>query len=146
MGFTSLMSFRLCNSPAILERMIDSVFRDLERRAFLCYLDDIAGSVFYSTFSEHLKSLDEVIACLAQAGQRLDEKKKWTFWKTSIFWTTWSAKKEVERPREAGGCPQTTPSSVPKDLSDFQPHLQGFMRNFAAFAFPYRLFDSKTVW
>lgn len=67
------MPFGLCNAPATFERMIDTVLRGLKWKTCLCYLDDIA--VFSSTFSQHLKRLDEVLTCHANAGLQLNTKK-----------------------------------------------------------------------
>lgn len=69
----NVLPFGLCNAPATFERMIDTVLRGLKWKTCLCYLDDIV--IFSSSFREHLKRLDEVLTCLANAGLQLNTKK-----------------------------------------------------------------------
>ena len=61
-----VMPFGLCNAPATFQRLMNQVLAGLQWSHCLVYLDDVI--ILSKTFSEHLASLNQVFACLYQAG------------------------------------------------------------------------------
>ncbi len=58
----NVMPFGLCNAPTTFQRFMDATLAGLEWKSLLVYMDDII--IFSSTFSEHVKDLDEVFTRL----------------------------------------------------------------------------------
>ena len=54
----------LCNTPPSFVRMMESVFRDMNWKRIVCYLDNII--VFSDTFEEHLARLEKVFKRLQE--------------------------------------------------------------------------------
>ena len=54
----SVMPFGLCNSPATFERLMETVFRGLQFKTCMIYLDDII--VFGKTFEKMVDNLSKV--------------------------------------------------------------------------------------
>lgn len=67
------MPFGLPNAPAIFQRLMDSVLRDLQWVCCLVYLDDII--IYSRTFSGHLVYLTEVLSGLCASNMKLKSKK-----------------------------------------------------------------------
>ena len=69
----NVMPFGLSNAPGTFERLITLVLKGLQFKICLCYLDDVI--VFATSFQEHLKRLEDVIARVASAGLKLKPRK-----------------------------------------------------------------------
>ena len=67
------MAFGLHNAPETFKRAMLKVFRGLNWKSVLCYLDDII--IFSRTFSEHLCHLRQVFEPFREAGLKLQPKK-----------------------------------------------------------------------
>ena len=63
------MPFRLCNAPAIFQRLMETVLAGLARTSCMVYIDDIL--VVGETFEDHLLNLRKVFDQLQKAGLRL---------------------------------------------------------------------------
>ncbi|GBN32419.1 Retrovirus-related Pol polyprotein from transposon 297 [Araneus ventricosus] len=68
-----VMPFGLCNTPATLDRLMETVFRGLTSEACLVYLDDII--IVGRTFEEHLNNIRKVFKRLQKANLKLSPKK-----------------------------------------------------------------------
>ncbi|GBO35515.1 Retrovirus-related Pol polyprotein from transposon 17.6, partial [Araneus ventricosus] len=68
-----VMPFGLCNVPATLERLMETVLRGLTSEACLVYLDDII--IVGRTFQEHLNNIRKVFQRLQKANLKLSPKK-----------------------------------------------------------------------
>ena len=75
------MPFGLCNAPATFQRMMDLIFRDINRVFVIPYLDDII--IYSRTEEEHIEHLEETLKRLKNAGISLN-KKKCKFFKKEI--------------------------------------------------------------
>ncbi|GBN72220.1 Retrovirus-related Pol polyprotein from transposon 297, partial [Araneus ventricosus] len=64
-----VMPFGLCNVPATLERLMETVLRGLTSEACLVYLDDII--IVGRTFQEHLNNIRKVFQRLQKANLKL---------------------------------------------------------------------------
>ena len=60
------MQFGLCNALATFQRFMDLVLSGLQWSNCLVYIDDII--VMGKTFQEHLKNMEQVFACIREAG------------------------------------------------------------------------------
>lgn len=60
------LPFGLSNTPATLQRLMDSVLAGLNWQSCLVYLDDII--IFSSTFEEHIQHLHQVLERITAAG------------------------------------------------------------------------------
>ena len=60
-----VMPFGLCNSAATFQRLMNGLFRGLNWKELIVYLDDI--NVFGRTFDQHLTRLDHVLARIEDA-------------------------------------------------------------------------------
>ena len=69
----TVMPFGLCNAPATVQRLMETVLAGLAWERCIVYLDDIL--VVVRTFEEHLKNLHEVFERLRQFGLRLKPSK-----------------------------------------------------------------------
>ena len=67
------LPFGLCSAPASFERCMEMVFRGLQWRTLLVYLDDVV--IFSSTLEEHISRLDDVFGRLKAAGLKLKPSK-----------------------------------------------------------------------
>jgi len=67
------MAFGLCNAPGTFQRCMELIFRGLQWRTLLIYLDDVI--IFSTTFDSHLERLSEVFQRLKQAGLKLKPSK-----------------------------------------------------------------------
>ena len=67
------MAFGLCNAPASFQRLVEKVFRGLQWKTVLAYLDDIV--VFGRTLEETIQRLQEVFDRLKMAGLKLKPSK-----------------------------------------------------------------------
>lgn len=67
------MPFGLMNAPATFQRLMNTVFGDMNLSEILIYLDDVI--VFSSTLQEHLKRLESVFTRLRQHGLKLKPSK-----------------------------------------------------------------------
>ena len=68
-----VMPFGLCNAPATLQRLMETVLSGLVRDCCVVYLDDIL--MMGETFEAHLENLKKVFDRLKQANLRLKPKK-----------------------------------------------------------------------
>ena len=64
------LPFRISSAPGIFQRFIKSLLKGI--KGAVVYLDDILISV--SIEAEHLKTLDEVLKRLSEAGLRVKQK------------------------------------------------------------------------
>ena len=69
----NVMPFGLCNAPATFQRYMDVVLAGFKWNVCLVYLDDII--IFSKSFTEHLKHLHSVLACIRKVGLRLKPEK-----------------------------------------------------------------------
>ena len=69
----SKLPFGLCNAPGTFQRCMELIFRGLQWKTVLIYLDDII--VFSSRFDEHMQRLGEVLNHLQKAGLKLKPSK-----------------------------------------------------------------------
>ena len=63
------MPFGLCNAPSTFQHCVELIFRGIQWKYFLVYLDDII--VIASNFDEHLDRLEEVFKRLLEAGLKM---------------------------------------------------------------------------
>ena len=68
-----VMSFGLCNAPAMFERLMETVLAGLHWKICLIYLDDVI--VTGKTFEDMIKHLDQVFERLHEAGLKLKPRK-----------------------------------------------------------------------
>ena len=67
------MSFRMTNSPATFQRVMELALNGLQWTTYLIYLDDVI--IFGKTFEEHLQRLDAVLAQVEMANLKLKVEK-----------------------------------------------------------------------
>jgi hypothetical protein len=67
------MPFGSMNASSTFQRLMDRVLRELPWKQCLVYIDDFL--IFSSTFEQHLKDIDEVLARFAYAGLKLKPSK-----------------------------------------------------------------------
>ncbi|KAI5150401.1 hypothetical protein ENBRE01_1475 [Enteropsectra breve] len=67
------MPFGLCNAPATFQRTMDTIFRDINGKFVIPYLDDII--IFSNSTKEHEEHLEEVLKRLKNAGIVLNRNK-----------------------------------------------------------------------
>ena len=67
------LPFGLTGAPAIFQRIMDKIFRDMLWRDVIVYLDDII--IYTRTWSQHLTVLAEVMRRLDEAGLRISPEK-----------------------------------------------------------------------
>ena len=67
------MPFGLCGAPSTFQRCMELIFRKLQWKTMLIYMDDLI--IFSSTFSHHLERLDDVFGRLGKAGLKLKPSK-----------------------------------------------------------------------
>ena len=68
-----VMPFGLCNAPSTFQRCVELIFRGIQWKYLLVYLDDII--VIASNFDEHLDRLEEVFKRLLEAGLKMKPSK-----------------------------------------------------------------------
>ena len=68
-----VMPFGLCNAPATLERLMETVLAGLNWQICLIYLDDLIN--FGKTFEDMINNLDKVLNQLKSAGLKLKPRK-----------------------------------------------------------------------
>lgn len=68
-----VMPFGLCNAPSTFERLMEAIFRGLQWKTLLIYLDDVI--VFGSTVEEVIERLEAVLVRLRDAKLKLKPKK-----------------------------------------------------------------------
>src|SRR5437868_9884979 len=54
----NIMLFRLCNAPATFQRLMNQIYKNIDYKYVVVYLDDT--NVFSRTFDDHIKHLHEV--------------------------------------------------------------------------------------
>ena len=67
------MLFRLTNTPATCQALINNIIRAHLDQTAITYLDNIL--VYSNTQQEHTKHVKDVLQCLQQAGLKLNPKK-----------------------------------------------------------------------
>ena len=67
------MPFGVCNGPSTFQRCMELVFRGMQWKVLLIYLDDII--IYSSNYENHLESLDEVLKRLKNVGLKLKPSK-----------------------------------------------------------------------
>ena len=78
-----VMPFGLCNAPSTFQRCVGLIFRGIQWKYLLVYLDDII--VMASNFDEHLDRLEEVFKRLSQAGLMMKPSKCEFFKREVLF-------------------------------------------------------------
>jgi hypothetical protein len=69
----NVMPFGSMNASSTFQRLMDRVLRGLTWKQCLVYIDDVL--IFSSTFEQHLKDIDEVLARFSYAGLKLKPNK-----------------------------------------------------------------------
>ena len=92
------MPFGLTNAPATFQRGLDMIFTKFKWKTCLVYLDDVI--IFSRTPEEHIRHVDEVLACLSAAGVTLKISKCKFFTKTVEYRTYREAWDPGNRPGE----------------------------------------------
>lgn len=67
------MPFGLCNAPSTFQRCMELIFRGMQWKTLLIYLDDII--LYSSNLDDHFEKLDEVLSRLKRAGLKLKPSK-----------------------------------------------------------------------
>ena len=67
------MPFGSMNASSTFQRLMDRVLRGLTWKQCLVYIDDVL--IFSSTFEQHLKDIDQVLARFTYAGLKLKPSK-----------------------------------------------------------------------
>jgi len=76
------MYFRLCNSPAIFQLMMDTLFQDLiGQEKIVIYMDDIL--IFFKTIEEYVSIIKKVLKILNDNKLLVQTKKCW-FYQTKV--------------------------------------------------------------
>ena len=73
----TVMPFKLCNAPAMFQRLMDTVLRDILWQYVVVYIDDI--NIGSKTFDEHLAHLEQVFMRLEKARLKLSPEKCFFF-------------------------------------------------------------------
>ena len=68
-----VMSFGLCNAPAMFQSMMDNIFHDLLDNGVIVYLDDIL--IYTETVDKHIPLVQEVLSQLDKASLGVNLKK-----------------------------------------------------------------------
>ena len=67
------MPFGLCNAPSTFQRCMELIFRGMQWKTLLIYLDDII--IYSSNLEDHFNKLDEVLGRLQNVGLKLKPSK-----------------------------------------------------------------------
>ena len=86
-----VMPFGLCNAPSTFQRCVELIFRGIQWKYLLVYLDDII--VMASNFDEHLDRLEEMFKRLSEAGLKM-KASKCEFFKTEVLFLGHCVRKE----------------------------------------------------
>lgn len=63
------MRFELKNAPATLQRVMDKVLKELQRKMCMVYMDDII--IFSTSLQEHINNLKLILNKLKEAGLKI---------------------------------------------------------------------------
>lgn len=89
------MPFGLCNAPSTFQRCMELIFRGLQWKTLLIYLDDII--LFSSNLDDHFVQLSEVLGRLQKAGLKL-KPSKCDFFKNEVLYLGHVVNKDGVRP------------------------------------------------
>ena len=132
------MPMGLCGSPNSFQRCMELVFRGLQWRTLLIYLDDII--CFGRTFKETLERLEEVLRRLQGANLKLKPKKCTLFQKEASFLGYRVSADGISPQADKIECIKSIPE--PRNLTDvrsllgFLGYYRRFIKQFSARAAP----------
>ena len=72
-----MMPFRLCNTSAMFQHLMDTILHDILWQYIMVYIDNI--NIGSKTFDEHLAHLEQVFMHLEKAGLKLSPEKCFFF-------------------------------------------------------------------
>ncbi len=128
----------LSNSPATFQRCMELIFRGIQWKSLLIYLDDLI--TFGKDFTEQLQRLREMFQRLMNAGLKLKPEKCELF-QTSVKFLGFTVCKEGVKPNDDKiECIKSWP--VPKNLTEVRSFVQfcsyyrRFIRSFSTRAAP----------
>ena len=143
----NVMPFGATNAPALFQRLMNTVFGDVQYKFLLIYLDDLV--IYSSTFEEHLHHLEEVFKRLRAAGLTL-KPSKCVFARSQVHFLGHVISQEGIRPNpEKVSAIEKYP--VPKTVKDVRAFLgicnyyRRFVRDFAKKASPLVRLTRKDV-
>ena len=142
-----VMPFGLCNAPSTFQRCVELIFRGIQWKYLLVYLDDII--VMASNFDEHLDRLEEVFKRLSQAGLTM-KPSKCEFFKREVLFLGHCGSQEGIKPN-----PKTVEAvrswKVPTNVKEIQSYLglcsyyRQYIENFSHIASPLTNLTKKKV-
>jgi len=141
------MPFGLCNAPSTFQRCMELIFRGLQWKTLLIYLDDII--IFSSNLDDHFQILDEVLTKLKKSGLKL-KPTKCDFLKDEVLYIGHVVSKDGVSPN-----PKVVESvknwKVPDNVKKIQQFLglcnyyRQFVLNFSEVASPLSKLTQKNV-
>ena len=142
-----VMPFGLCNAPSTFQRCVELIFRGIQWKYLLVYLDDII--VMASNFDEHLDRLEEVFKRLSEAGLKM-KASKCEFFKTEVLFLGHCVSQEGIKPN-----PKTIEAvmswKIPTNVREVQSYLglcsyyRQYIENFSHIASPLTNLTKKKV-
>jgi len=130
----TVMSFGLCNAPAIFERLMEMVLSGLPWEVCLLYLDDIV--VHGREFGEAIKQLRTVLQWLCHAGLKLSPNKCILLQDSIPFLGHVVSDHGVSTDPKKMEAVRTWPSSTDSEGCQKLPYYRRFVRGFADIARP----------
>ena len=132
------MPFGLCNAPSTFQRCMELVFRGLQWKILLIYLDDII--IFSETFETHLDRINQVFGRLRQAGFKLKSSKCELFRSEVTFLghsvTSSGIKPSMEKVKVVQNWKRPQTLTQVRSFLGFASYYRRYIRNFSTRAAP----------